>query len=296
LPPTNPAQANAVAVVVKIDNIDDARPQTGLNGADVVYEELVEGGLTRLAAVYQAYYPSVVGPVRSGRLTDIPIVDNLNHPVFAYAGTNGLFLPQLRAQPITDVDIGNHPELFNRVNYAAAPHNLYTDVAQLAAQSPPGSGPPSPLFTYRPAGQAVAGAGAAPASEVTIGFPAASVAWYWSASSGQWLRSQNGTADVERSGDRLSAANVIIQFVGYVDDGLATGEGLPPAPIPKGELVGSGQAWILTDGAIIKGTWQRTSLTGPTTWTDMGGNPIALTPGRTWVELAPNGTVPTVSG
>ncbi len=110
----NHQQLSAPAVVVKIDNVAAALPQSGVNQADVVYEEEVEGGLTRLAAVYQSDYPAVVGPVRSGRLTDEGIADDLNHPVLAYSGTNAIFLPILRAQPVTDVDDGNHPELFSR--------------------------------------------------------------------------------------------------------------------------------------------------------------------------------------
>ena len=109
-------------MVVKIDNVDAARPQTGVNQADVVYEELVEGGLTRLAAVFQSQYPTVVGPVRSGRLTDEGIADDLNHPVFAYSG-HQRHLParSSASQPVTDVDDGNRPDLFWRSNLAAAP-------------------------------------------------------------------------------------------------------------------------------------------------------------------------------
>ena len=143
-------------MVVKIDNVDAARPQSGINQADVVYEEEVEGGLTRLAAVFQSQYPAVVGPVRSGRLTDEGIADDLNHPVFAYSGTNAIFLPILRSQPVTDVDDDNHPGLFYRSNLNVAPHNLYANVASLAAcvdhphparrpvPLPAAGGPPSP--------------------------------------------------------------------------------------------------------------------------------------------------------
>jgi Protein of unknown function (DUF3048) N-terminal domain/Protein of unknown function (DUF3048) C-terminal domain len=288
------SQLHAPAVVVKVDNIDAARPQTGVNQADVVYEELVEGGLTRLAAVFQSQYPAAVGPVRSGRLTDAGIADDLNHPVFAYSGTNAGFLPVLRAQPVTDVDDGNRPDLFWRSNLAAAPDNLYASVVSLAAASTTDA-PPGPLLAYLAAGASFGGPGAAPVGRISINFAATLVTWDWSDSQQAWVRSQNGSADVDRSGVQLSAANVIVQFVPYVTSGMATGEGLPPAPIPTGQLVGRGAAWYLSAGRMVQGTWYRASLTGPTRFADASGAPVRFTPGRTWVELVPVGTLPTTA-
>jgi hypothetical protein len=277
--------------VVKIDNVDAARPQTAVNQADVVYEELVEGGLTRLAAVFQSQYPSTVGPVRSGRLTDAAIADDLNHPVFAYSGTNNNFLPILRSQPLTDVDGSNRPDLFWRSNLAAAPDNLYASVVALAATSTTHVPPPA-LFEFLPAGSEVGSQGGTPVQHLSIDFGATGVGWDWNATQRAWVRTQNGTADVERSGARLSAANVIVQFVPYITSGMATGEGVPPAPIPTGQLVGHGTAWYLSGGGLVKGSWSRSSLTATTQYTAASGLPVRLTPGRTWVELVPVGTVP----
>ncbi|MGH9055881.1 MAG: DUF3048 domain-containing protein [Acidimicrobiales bacterium] len=287
-------QLSATAVMVKIDNVDAARPQTAVNQADVVYEEMVEGGLTRLAAVFQSAYPGRVGPVRSGRLTDSAIADDLNHPVLLYSGTNAMFYPVLRSQPLTDVDSDNHPGLFYRSGPAPEPHNLYSSVAAAAKLSSTHA-PPPPLWAFRAAGTPMAGAGVTPAAQIDIGFPDASIRWTWDASSNQWLRYQNGTADMDSAGTQLSASNLVVQFVGYRTSGMATGEGVPPTPIPQGELVGSGTAWFLSGGAIVKGTWSRASLTSVTVYKDSAGNPIALAPGRTWVELPPTGTVPAVA-
>jgi hypothetical protein len=289
----NQAQLGAPAVVVKIDNVDDARPQTGINQADVVYEELVEGGLSRLAAVFQSQYPTTVGPVRSGRLTDAAIADDLNHPVFAYSGTNAGFLTVLRAQPVTDIDDGNRPDLFWRSTLAAAPHNLYASVAALAAASTTRA-PPPPLFAYLPAGAAFGGSGTGPAQQISIDFGATSVTWSWNAALRAWTRSQDGSADVDRSGAELSATNVIVQFVPYITSGLATGEGVTPVPIPTGELVGRGTAWYLSDGRVAAGSWSRSGPTATTQYTDASGATLRLAPGRTWVELVPVGNSPTL--
>jgi hypothetical protein len=281
------------AVVVKIDNIDPARPQSGLNQADVVYEEVVEGGLTRLAAVFQSHYPTLVGPVRSGRLTDPGIADDLNHPVFAYSGTNSMFLPILRSQPVTDVDDGNRPDLFWRTDFAAAPHNLYSSVAALAGASTTHV-PPHPLFFYPRGRLRFGGPGMVSSTHVSIIFPNAAVTWDWSAKAREWMRGQNGSVDVDRAGQQLSATNVVIEFIPYVFSGWATGEGGPPAPIPEGVMVGSGAAWYFSNGHLVKGSWTRAGLTSLTAYRDAKGHMMRLNRGRTWVELVPVGTVPTV--
>jgi len=291
LPQSNVTQASAPAVVVKIDNVDPALPQSGIDQADIVYEEMVESGLTRLAAVFQSQYPTVVGPVRSGRLTDEGIADDLNYPVFAYSGSNGDFLPILRSQPVTDADDGNQPGQFWRVNFEVAPHNLYTNVADLATL-PTAPTPPPLLFSFLSQGQQFTGAGAAPISQVNIPFPSASVTWTWNAAQGAWLRTQDGTADVVRDGPQLSAQNVIVQFVPYVVSSMADESGVL-VDIPTGELVGNGVAWFLSQGQLVKGSWERGSLTAQTVYTDMNGVAVGLTPGRTWVELVPVGTAPT---
>ncbi len=293
LPQPNAAQLAAPAVVVKIDNVDQARPQSGINQADVVYEEMVEGGLTRLAAIFQSQYPTEVGPVRSGRLTDEGIADDLNHPVFAYSGTNLIILPQLRAQPFDDVDDSNHSSYFYRSSLNVSPHNLYASVANLATASTTHTAP-APLFTYLPAKTAFAGAGIAPAASVSIGFPSAAISWQWSATSNEWLRSQNGTADVDRAGVQASANNLIMEFIPYVNTMKGQENGVI-FPIPDGSLVGTGTAWFLSDGQIVKGSWSRPSLTTVSTFSDSTGAPVPITPGRTWVELVPDGVTPVVA-
>jgi hypothetical protein len=284
------------AVVVKIDNIAPALPQSGVNQADVVYEELVEGGLTRLAAIFQSQYPARVEPIRSGRLTDEGIADDLDHPVLAYSGTNGIFQPVLAAQPVQDVTATSYPALFIRDPAREEPHNLYASVAALAATDKPARPPSSRFLAFHPAGQRFRGAGVARATGVSIPFPAASIQWAWDAKSKLWLRTQDGAADLDSTGAQLSATNVIVQFVPYVTSAYASGEGnAVPVPIPKGNLVGKGTAWVLSGGAIVKGTWSRRSLTSLTVFKDSAGKMINVAPGRTWIELAPVGTSVPVS-
>ena len=293
LPASDPNQMQASAVVVKIDNVDQARPQTGLAAADVVYEEEVEGGLTRLAAIFQSSYPTTVGPVRSGRLTDEGIGDDLNHPVYVMSGTNAVFLPQLRSQPWTDVDGNNHGDQFYRGS-GIAPHNEYTNVASVAKLDSVHQ-PPSPLFQYRSAGTPMTGAGAASASHLGIGFSGASITWDFNSQSGLWMRGQNGTADVDSTRTQLAAPNVVVLFVNYFTSGIVAGEGVGPQPIPAAIMTGTGQAWILSGNQVVKGTWNRSGINTQAVYTDSAGQAITLLPGKTWVELVPVGTVPALN-
>lgn len=292
----NAAAAQQVAVAVKIDNVDAARPQAGLNGADVVFEEQVEGQLTRLLAVFQSSYPTQVGPVRSTRTSDIDIVSALNHPLYAYSGGNTNYVAQLDAAPVVDVGAAKYaaPYYFYRGPHLS-PHDLYTNTTDLLKLAPGGSGPPPPLFRYRAPGQAVTASGAAPATHVDLSFGQSTAAWDWSAASQMWERSQNGTADVLQNGLQIATPNVIVQVIPYVPDGYATGEGVSPPPaIPKGEMVGTGTAMVFTGGMVIPATWSKASPTAVTVYTDSLGHPILLAPGPTWVELAPTGTTPNV--
>jgi len=293
MPAKNAAQLHSPAVVVKIDNVWPARPQTGIDLADVVYDAEVEGGLSRLAAVFQSNYPSSVGPIRSGRLTDEGVADDLNHPVLVFAGTNAIFLPILEAQPVTAVTENSNPGVFNRVGFNA-PHNLYANVPTLAALSRTHTAP-TPLFSFLAAGRSFGGAGAVPAAGVSFSFPAASVGWAWDAATGRWNRTQDGAPDVVVSGRQISATNVVIYFVPYITSGIASGEGVPDAPIPEGLLTGTGNAWVFSGGKVVKGTWTRAGLTTVATYKDAAGRPISLARGNTWVELAPVGTLPVIT-
>ncbi|MDQ6615217.1 MAG: DUF3048 domain-containing protein [Actinomycetota bacterium] len=289
------AKRNRVALVVKVDNVDPARPQSGLDAADVVFEEMVESQLTRLIAVFQSTDATRIGPVRSTRTTDIDVVSALNHPLYGYSGGNTNFVAQLRASQVVDVGADARAGAYFVSGPHAQPHNLYTSTGALFGLAPAGSKPPVPMFIYRAAGQAASGAGVVPASHADLNFGMAWAIWDWDGASQTWKRGQNGSPDVLQSGPQIAASNVIIQVIPYTTDGYASGEGIyPPPPIPKGQAVGSGNAVVLTGGMRILAHWSKVAPTAVTQFTDATGQPIQLTPGRTWIELAPVGTTPNV--
>jgi hypothetical protein len=252
---------------------------------------MVEGQVTRLIAVYQSTDVARVGPVRSTRTTDLAVVSSLNHPLYAYSGGNPGYVAQLHAAPVTDVGADAQAGAYFRSGPHGAPHNLYASTTALFRLATGAPHPPSPLFAYRAVGQPPTNAGAAPASHLDLNFGFSSASWDWDAGSQTWKRGQNGSADVDEAGQQLAATNVVVELVPYTTDGYAVGEGINPAPaIPKGQVLGSGTAVVMTGGMVIHANWTKASPTSVTQFSDAGGQPLLLAPGRTWFELPAIGT------
>lgn len=285
LPATDAELLKGPALVVKIDNVEPkARPQAGLNVADVVYEERVEGSVTRLLAIFHSANASPVGPVRSARTSDLGVVNALHRPFFAWSGANDTFAARIRSAPLTDVGYDKASKHYVRAKDRKAPDNLMlVDSAEIRKEpASDGAGEPPALFTYRAAGQAPAHLEPVTTVNVSYGSSAgaAPVTYTWNGTG--WARTQKGTPHVDADGLQVAPPNVIIQFVDYAASGTTDQFGVQ---IPEAQLVGEGDAWVLTAGGLVAGRWHKPSLDQVTTYTDVDGNPIGLSPGRTWVAL-----------
>jgi hypothetical protein len=277
------------ALVVKIDNVEPkARPQVGINQADVVYEERVEGSVTRLMLIFHSTESAPIGPVRSARSTDIALYSPLNRPLFAWSGANDTFAGLVRESNI--VDVGHTPaeDQYYRDRGRSAPHNLFINgyLEMLATHQADGGAAP-PLFGYRAPGEGL-GAGATPVGSVHLVYGStagnAPVDYTWTGSG--WARSQKGTPHVDAAGAQVAPPNVIVQLVDYVGTGVGDQFG---ADIPEAALVGEGEAWVLTGGHMVPARWVKPAPEAVTTYLDAAGAPVKLTPGTTWVALVPNG-------
>jgi hypothetical protein len=266
------------ALVVKIDNVDAARPQVGINQADVVFEEQVEGNLTRLAAVFHSRGSDPIGPVRSMRSTDVHLLVMLDRPLFASSGGNPGVRAQLDDSPLVDVGQSAYPDAFYRES-RPPPHNLFTRTSDLWQSAAGKGGRPQSLFSFLAPG-APRPPTAVAASGLSIDFGAADIDYDWNGSG--WARKQNGRAHVDAKGVQVAPTNVIVQFTRY---GVSEADENSPEAI----VTGSGEAWVFTAGYLVRGTWSRKNDTSVTTYTDEAGKPIALTPGTTWVELPRTG-------
>jgi hypothetical protein len=286
----DPDAVRRPVIVVKIDNAPKARPQVGLNEADVVFEEGVEGGITRFAALFHSKASQPVGPVRSARSTDIAIVSALNHPLFAYSGANEVFRRYVSEAPLVDVGVDNHPDRYHRDTGRPSPNNLFSATPDLLGLAPDGSQAPPPLFSYRPSGAAPDPApGARSVSKVQAQWKASKetmAVWDWDAVVGGWRRTQNGEAHVDAGGRQMAPPNVVIQFVPYRDTGLVDSSG---TSVPEAEVVGKGEGWVLTGGILIPVTWSKPDAGTVTRYVDGNGTQVRLAPGQTWVELVPPG-------
>ncbi|MCU1346962.1 MAG: hypothetical protein JWL70_3228 [Acidimicrobiia bacterium] len=287
--------ANRPALVVKIDNHEDARPQTGLNQADMVVEELVEG-ISRFAAVFQSQQPpgsTEVGPVRSARTSDIPILSIFGTPLFAWSGANGYTASAVQHARIVDVGFDANSGQFYRQKGRPAPHNLFTTTQALFSHARFGQQPPKPVFAYRIGGVATGTAGMAAANGVKLTFEGKQALWQWDAASKLWLRSEGEGGRVtphrDSTGQQVSANNVVVLFTPYRTS--------PADPIsPEAVTVGQGEAWVFVGGQLIQGHWTRGSGDAPWALTDSSGAVIALDPGRTWIELPRAGHATFVAG
>jgi len=263
------------ALTVKIENIPAAMPQRGIEYADVIYEEIVEGGITRLAAIFNSHAPNQIGPVRSVRRTDKWIVWPIGG-LFAYSGGAAYAVNDIALAPVRTVDETQAgPAMFRDNNGRVPPNNLYAIGPKMFALGGCSPVPPPSLFTYRGAGDALAGP---LVSSFIVGFGSGyTVSYRWNATTQSWDRTQFGVPDVTSSGTRLSPKNVVVMDVNY-----AGGVGVIGA---QAVLVGSGKATVFVGGHMVVGTWRRTSKTTPAIYYDAVGKVIKLTPGQTWVEL-----------
>ncbi|HUR48374.1 MAG TPA: DUF3048 domain-containing protein [Acidimicrobiales bacterium] len=271
---------NRPALVVKIDNAPKARPQAGINLADLVVEEAVEGGITRLFTVFHSQDPPVIGPVRSARSTDIALAAVLNRPLFAYSGANNVFLKLISEAPMVDIGVNAVPGAYRREKGRPALYDLFSSSAALFGAAPQGSPPPPPIFEYGPAT-----ATGRPAQGVHLEFKGRVVTlvdWQWDAAKSGWVRTQNGTAHVDAEGTQVTATNVVVQVVPYEDTGIRDQSG---EPVPEAKLIGEGRALIFRDGMVFEGKWKKASPEAITKYSSADGKPLTLNPGQTWIEL-----------
>lgn len=281
------------ALAIKVENLPSARPQTGLSWADIVYEQPVEGGITRFIAVYQCQDASRVQPVRSARLTDVDILVQFGRPLIGYSGGVGSVVRALRKAGIIDVSPENArgARAYRRDPNKRAPHDLYTSTKALytAARGLFEPETPDPLFTY----DAEVPAAAKSARRVNAPFSSSSdVVWKWSKSKKAWLRFHGSVPHVSSDGTQFSAKNVIVQVVQTKLTDVRDANGVPS---PRVISVGTGKAYVFRDGRVITGTWERKSADDITKFLDASGNEIALTPGNTWIELLPQDRTVTFS-
>jgi len=273
------ANLSRPVLVVKVENAPDARPQSGIDKADVVFEEVFEGGIVRFMCVFQSQDAHEVGPVRSVRPVDPDIVSPFGG-LFAYSGGTKQFVAMIEHAPVRLVGYDQFSGGYFLKPGRAAPHNLYTTTQKLYTKAKSTDKVPPPLFTFgTPTGTAAVHATVVMSGQTVVD-------WDWDAAAKRWKRTTNHTAHVTADGAQLAFSNVVVQFVHYANTSARDPAG---NPVPVADVIGTGQATILSGGTSVNATWTKKTPTDVTTYTDAQGLPINFTPGPTWIMLAPVG-------
>lgn len=298
MPPPQGVDPSRPAVAVKVENSPEARPQTGLDAADLVYEEPVEGGLAWLIGVFQCSDPPLVGPVRNAHPSDTAILAGNSPAVFAHAGAAAP-LPGVAdaLRGLREVDGLRTGDAFQRLEGRVPPHNLYVSMPKLralAGRSGPSRpwaafhGPegPNPSPSASPSGAAASGRPPTGTfAQFTLG--PANVRWNWDKDAGAYVRSQGTTPFTDADGRPLDVANVVFLWVKVTETDTRDQAG---GRTPILTLTGEGDALVLDGGVERSGRWIRRSLSDPPTLVDRKGRPMALAPGHSWIHLLPTDT------
>ncbi|MEO7804640.1 MAG: DUF3048 domain-containing protein, partial [Actinomycetota bacterium] len=275
------------ALGVKIENSTKSRPQAGLEHADIVYEELAEGGVTRFLAMFHCSDADPLGPVRSARMVDPDILLEYAPVLFAFSGGNPLVKEKISRTPgITALRHGNHGEAYRREKGRPAPSDLFSTTQKLRELSDASSvrGAPKSGLILKAAEPLPAGAAVTATVQFDYSGKTNAVKYTFDAASNSYLRSHGETPHVSVTGAQLSATNVVLLKVRVTQGTIRDAAGNFS---PEIAVVGEGEAVVVYAGRSFTGTWKRPSLSAKTQLFDATGRPITLIPGRTWIHLIP---------
>lgn len=277
--------SNGPILVVKIDDTNAAHPQIGLEDADVVYIEQVEGGLTRLAAVFSSVIPMRIGPVRSARISDIEIMSQYGRVAFAYSGAQKKLLPVIAAANVANLGAqAQSPTIYTTDPARNAPYSMVLR-ADLLMQKIIDKG--YVVDTAKSVGWKF-GSTDLPGvaiSQVVMHWPAATYSATWSEAEKRWLLSHNNEPDLSETGKRLGPTTLVIQMVSITASVYGDKFG---GVTPFSNTVGTGTGYILRDGKSYTATWSRPSNLDGTTWSALDGTELTFSPGQVWVALTDN--------
>lgn len=281
LPMADGVLALRPAIVVKVDNHPDARPQAGLNQADIVFEENVEA-LTRFALVFHSQGSDPVGPIRSGRTQDINLLSPLNGVLFVWSGGNKGVTAAVKSSNFVNMsprEAGKGSGFF-RSDDKKAPHNLYTNTSDIWTVGAGRGGTPPPQFLYSTDPSSNSGVDVVGVKLRMDGNMKAS--WELDANKRAFARRHDAKVHLDSNGEQVTTENLLVLTVEYKISAANKKS-------PEAQTTGTGVAWVLQQGKITQGTWTRVDKMDPWTLTDETGEPILLTPGRTFVELIRKG-------
>ena len=289
---TNLPSKNGKVLAVKIDDTPPAHPQIGIGEADVIYIEQVEGGLTRLAAIFSSKYPTAIGPVRSARISDLDILAQYGKVGFAYSGAQSKFRPKIAQANLFDLGAEREPAtIYSRDKSRVEPTNMILNAPALLTKA---ANENKVIDQVKSVGWQF---GDAPKIgnqiiSATVKWPASRYKFTWSQSEKRWLISYRDSPDLDANGLQLGSASVLIQLVSITNSEYHDKVG---GITPFSNTVGSGIAYLLRDGKAFKINWKRDTAESGTQFTTETGETANFAPGQIWIALtdqAPKFEVP----
>lgn len=271
-----PALNELPSTGVMIENSPDARPQSGLNEAGVIFEAIAEGGITRFLALYQESKPANIGPVRSVRPYYLDFLMPFDAPI-AHAGGSAEGLAQIRSQGIRDLDHGANGSTYSRVSSRYAPHNLYTSRDRLLeAQTKRGYTTSTYTGFARKDAETPSAAPTANTISLTISSALYNPSYTYDAATNNYNRSLGGKPHTDESSGKQLAPKVVVALVmSHHYSGIYSVYGVNS----------SGVAYFFQDGVSVKGTWSKAGRTDQFVFKDAAGEIMKLNPGQTWVSV-----------
>ncbi len=269
-------------LVVKIDDTVSARPQIGIDRADVVYIEQVEGGLTRLAAVFSSEIPTLIGPIRSARISDIEILAQYGRVVFAYSGAQSKMLPVISAANLNDYGAQRQsPTIYTRDESRTSPTNMVLR-ADLLLEKVRSDG--REIAQSRTVGWTFGDLpnGGTAITEAKINWPAAFYEVKWSPTEERWLVFNNGVPNMSASGTQHGPTTFVIQDVEILPSEYGDKFG---GVTPYSKTIGTGTGFVLRDGQYFAATWSRPDELSGTTWRTLDGSELPFARGQVWIAL-----------
>lgn len=269
-------------LVVKIDDTVSARPQIGIDRADVVYIEQVEGGLTRLAAVFSSEIPTLIGPIRSARISDIEILAPYGRVVFAYSGAQSKMLPVISAANLNDYGAQRQsPTIYTRDESRTSPTNMVLR-ADLLLEKVRSDG--REIAQSRTVGWTFGDLpnGGSAITEAKINWPAASYEVKWSPTEERWLIFNNGVPNMSAAGTQHGPTTFVIQDVEILPSEYGDKFG---GVTPYSKTIGTGTGFVLRDGRYFAATWSRPDELSGTTWRTLDGSELPFARGQVWIAL-----------
>ena len=273
--------ANNPIVVAKIDDVAEARPQFNLNAADLVIVEQVEGGLTRLFAVYQSKSPALIGPIRSARITDTDLAPAFGKPGFAYSGSAARLKPYLLTAQLQLIGAPQGGDGYFRIEDRAAPHNYLAELPTLRTRIPEPAAAAVTNVRAWPIAESSPAQGT-PVTEVAVRWPASKKTYAWDGK--RWQMTAGGAPlmtqlDLTGRLESVTAQNIVVMGTTLNESPFKDKYG---ATTPYPNTVGTGSGYVMTQGRLITATWKRETAAELPRWFDTNGDEITLRRGRTW--------------